>query len=327
MSDLEVTTKPGSSLHRFFTGKTWAAVYARKSLPVLVRWVEEEKSKHSASIREHTYKELATALGNAWNAHPIHFALGVLGDALEELQKQLPATFGSKIPPIQLLVWTQGAGRPGDDAFSFVGIKKKDLKAIPESTLRTLAVEIRREIVAYPHWRRVLKALKLKPFLIDLPTTNTVTSDPGFGGRGGGESSDHLRLKHYIAENYTRIGLKGRHSAQLEHVLLSGDEIDVLLEPAIDRKLIAVEVKSRLSSDADLIRGVFQCVKYRAVLNATEDYETSRSLSWLPRAIEILLVTERALPTPVCDLAKRLGVAYSVIKVPETFQVSIPVSS
>jgi hypothetical protein len=324
MSDLNVVTRPGSALHVFFYGESWTAKYARKSLPVLVRWVEEERARPSALIQEHTYKELATELGNAKNAHPLQHALGAVGVALLELQKQNPNTFGVKIPPIEMLVWTRGAGRPGDSAFSFVGIKKKDLKNIPESALRSLAGQVRREILAYPHWRKILKALKLQPMTISLPEANTVISDPGFGGRGGGESPDHLRLKHYIAEKYALIGLKGKHLARLEERLLSGDEIDVFLEHVSERRLVGVEVKSRLSSDADLIRGVFQCVKYQAVLGASEDYETARASAWIPRTVEVLLATERALPTPIANLAQRLGVIHVVVKVPVTYKFTIP---
>ena len=35
-----------------------------------------------------------------------------------------------------------------------------------------------------------------------------------------------------------------------------------------DGKQIAIEVKSRISDDADILRGIYQCVKYKAVLSA-----------------------------------------------------------
>jgi hypothetical protein len=130
---------------------------------------------------------------------------------------------------------------------------------------------------AYPLWRKVLKALNLKPLTIDLPATKDVLSNPGFCGRGGKESPEYWCLKHYVADNYSWLGLKGKQVATVEKVLLSGDEVDVLLENASDSKVVGVEVKSRISSEADLIRGVFQGVKYRAVLGASEDYVASRT--------------------------------------------------
>jgi Holliday junction resolvase-like predicted endonuclease len=107
--------------------------------------------------------------------------------------------------------------------------------------------------------------------------------------------------------------------ATIEKRLLSGDEIEVVLEQVSSRKLIGIEVKSRKSNDADLIRGVLQCVKYQAILNATEDYLTSRDKDWIPRAIDVLFVTERTLPPGIAELAKRLGVSRRVVLVPDNF--------
>lgn len=321
MQDPKVTTPNGSKLHEFLHGDGWSADFARKSLPVLVRWVEEENANRSAEGREHTYKELAIALGHPNYTHPIHHALGVLGHALEELEGQLPGSVAKQIPPIQLIVWTQGAKRPGDDGFAFIGLEKNEVKRLPEAALRSMAADIRQKIIAYPDWRKVLKLLGLKPITIELPFTDEVKLDPGFSGSGygAGESEEHRRLKHYVADNYSRLGLKGKHEARVEELLLSGDEIDVLLESTTEQSLFGVEVKSRISDDADLIRGIFQCVKYRAVLTATEDYEAARRTTWSPRMVSIIFVTERRLPPSIESLAKRLGVSHVVAKVPEWY--------
>lgn len=319
MPDLRVTAAAGTKLHEFLNGDRWSADYARKCLPVLVRWVEDERSDYSGLVREHTYQELATALGDTRNARPIPHALGLLGSALEELQEQHPNVLGRKIPPIELLIWRKGAKRPGDAGFWWVGIRKSKLKDYPEEALRFIASQVRQEIIAYRHWREVLKALKLKPLTIDLPEGTRVLSDPGFCGRGGKESEEHWRLKHYIAANYLRLGVRGEHIATVEKTLLSGDEVDVLLENTCDLRVIGVEAKSRVSSEADLIRGVFQGVKYRAILSASEEYEASRAGEWLPRAVDVFLVTEHPLPSRIAQLAKRLGVSHAVVKVPANY--------
>lgn len=319
MPDLKITAPVGSKLHEFLYGHKWRAEYARKCVPVLVRWIEEENASHTSTFREHTYQDLATALGNSKIARPIPHALGLLGSTLEELQEQHSDTFGKKIPPLELLVWSKGAGRPGDSGFSWIGIKKSSLESYPEAALQSIAAQVRQKIVAYPHWRKVLKALNLKPLTINLPAGKDVLSDPGFCGRGGKESSEHWRLKHYVADNYSRLGLKGKQAATVEKALLSGDEVDVLLENASGSKVVGVEVKSRISSEADLIRGVFQGVKYRAVLGASEDYEVSRASTWLPRAVDVVLVTELPLPANVAALAKRFGIPHIVVKVPADY--------
>jgi len=327
MPDLRVSAPAGSNLHEFLHGSGWSAEYARKSFPVLVRWAEEQNADPSTEHPEHTYKELATVLGDVRYTHAVSHALGVLGFTLNELQGQHPGIFGNGIPPIEMLVWTQGAGRPGDDAFSFVGISKSEVKNLPEPALQAIAARVRQEIIAYPHWRVVLKALKLRPLTIDLPAMKNVVSDPGFRGRGGGESREHRCLKYFVLENYSRVGLKGKHIGHVEEVLLSGDQVDVFFENEAQGRLVGVEVKSRISSEADLIRGVFQCVKYRAVLKASEEYEISRTSAWSQRAVGVLLVTERPLPAQIAELAKRLGVTHVVVKIPDDYVTPMSASA
>ena len=60
-------------------------------------------------------------------------------------------------------------------------------------------------------------------------------------------------------------------------------------------EMLAIEVKSRDSNWHDLRRGIFQCIKYRAVLQAQERTVTS---------VDVLLVSERGLPADLTRLAK-----------------------
>jgi len=55
-------------------------------------------------------------------------------------------------------------------------------------------------------------------------------------------------------------------------MLLSGDEVDVFFEATNSADL--VEVKSRRSADSDYMRGVYQCIKYRAVFRAQREGTT-----------------------------------------------------
>jgi len=71
-----------------------------------------------------------------------------------------------------------------------------------------------------------------------------------------------------------------------------------------ERPLIshAVEVKSALSSEADIVRGLFQCVKYRAVLEAQQASEG------LPQSARAILVLQAKLPSKLQALKNVLGV-------------------
>lgn len=83
----------------------------------------------------------------------------------------------------------------------------------------------------------------------------------------GGESEHHQRLKEYIYNHPQVIGITKFSKRGMEHKLLSGDSLDVwfLLENGSE---IAVEVKSHISSTADILRGLFQTIKYKATLDA-----------------------------------------------------------
>ena len=55
----------------------------------------------------------------------------------------------------------------------------------------------------------------------------------------------------------------------MEHILLSGDRLDVFFE-LDDGQKIAVEIKPSTSPDADVLRGLYQCIKYKSILDAED---------------------------------------------------------
>lgn len=83
----------------------------------------------------------------------------------------------------------------------------------------------------------------------------------------GGEGEYHLQLKEFIYNNPQYIGISDYVERDMEHILLSGDRLDVWFKLA-DGTEIAIEIKSKISSDADILRGLYQCIKYKAILNA-----------------------------------------------------------
>ena len=61
--------------------------------------------------------------------------------------------------------------------------------------------------------------------------------------------------------------------------LLSGDRVDVV--SIMEDRTVAIEVKSKDSDWFDLRRGVYQCVKYRAVMKAQDIRRNANVESWL----------------------------------------------
>lgn len=85
----------------------------------------------------------------------------------------------------------------------------------------------------------------------------------------GGEGKEHKKLKEYIYNYPERIGIEGVIHREMEHILLSGDRLDVYFELK-DHSKVAVEIKTVSSPDADVLRGLFQCVKYKSILDAED---------------------------------------------------------
>jgi hypothetical protein len=125
---------------------------------------------------------------------------------------------------------------------------------------------------------------------------------------GGGESQEHQRLKAWACENPAALGLSAGMKGEPEAGLLSGDRIDVLFSSGTH--LVAVEVKSILSGEDDWQRGVYQCVKYRAVLEA-------QNRPGAPQ-VRALLLTEEKLPPHLRERASLFGVKLKVHRLNES---------
>lgn len=130
------------------------------------------------------------------------------------------------------------------------------------------------------------------------PDSNVIDEASKF--RGGGESEQHRKLKKYIAEHPEVLQLPASARADTEFRLPSGDSLDVLFRAGDD--WTAVEVKSAESLLPDVVRGMFQCVKYQAVIKALQ---AAQGLTQSARAI---LVIEGAFPTQLESWKQVLGI-------------------
>ena len=154
-----------------------------------------------------------------------------------------------------------------------------------------------RGVYAYRRWDEVYRKVYGHPLPDAAPEPPGREKDgtPGTGGEGPNHRA--LRLKVWKNPGLVRKGLRAE-GAKTELGLPSGDRVDVVAyAPA---RTVAMEVKSRDSDWADLRRGVYQCVKYRAVMEA-QDIR-------LKPAVESWLVTEKPLPSDLRALARLLDV-------------------
>lgn len=213
-------------------------------------------------------------------------------------------------PLINVLI-TRGDGIPGDGVGSYLAGRygKPSLaewSSVPRKK-KLLLVERERELIfSYSRWREINETLFGESFENQLVTSsdeNNPNITPGEYG-GPAESEEHRALKEWVSQNPKSIGLARTYgTGDIEHWLSSGDEVDVMFQR--DASLRPVEVKSFRSSTADLKRGIYQCVKYRAVKEAEH----------LPFEIDCkaYLVTETELPEQLKDRARVLGVVVKVL--------------
>ena len=210
----------------------------------------------------------------------------------------------SNVPLLNVLLVRSDTGLPGSGAVGYLAKRypnKRWLRkpnAHKDDRWRPLIEEEAARVYAYPHWDELYR----KAYRSRLPAPD---DDPkgkekdGTGHGRGGEGPNHRALRLRVLRNpsLVRRGLR-RQATNTEVELLSGDRVDVV--SITDDRTVAIEIKSRDSNWADLRRGVYQCVKYRAVMKAQDIRRNANVESWL--------VTETPLPDELKKLARRLGV-------------------
>jgi hypothetical protein len=272
----------GEKAEPFFGDKLYQQ-RARAALPLLVRQAKAQKTIY--------YADLAEELGIP-NPRNLNFVLGSIGQSILQLERER----GESIPPIQCLVVNQADGLPGEGVGFF--IEKEEYKAMSKRQRRIVVDGQLQKVFAYAKWDSVLEAFSMQPATLDF---SRLVRKAANCGRGGGESEHHKNLKEYVAAHPHFIGLATTVAHGVtEYGLPSGDELDVLFREGDE--WIGVEVKSLISGDDDLIRGLFQCVKYHAVLEAL------LLTKGLAPNIRTVLVTTRPLPAELLPLRNILGI-------------------
>lgn len=218
----------------------------KSTIPILVGWAKHRETNH-------TYGDLNKLLGYSDGRNSfVGELLGYVSDVLDELSLET----GEEIPTLNGLINSAKTKLPSD-GFGYVYHDYEDLdhdlKKIVVATINNKACE-------YDGWDWVLASLGLKPSLNTQLEESIRTGEFGYSTEG----EEHKRLKKYVANNprLLETNIKGR--GVNEHILLSGDRLDVYF-PFDD---IAVEVKPASAPESDVLRGLFQCVKYKAILDA-----------------------------------------------------------
>jgi hypothetical protein len=227
---------------------------AKEALPLLVA-----RAKAGRTI---TYGQLAKQL-HMPNPRNLNYVLGTIGRELQALNR----TWKEPIPPIQCLVINKTKLTPGRGIGFHMPYKKfQQLTPLAKrQVLQTLHVDI----FGYPNWGAVLQHFKITP-VIPADVLDALAPKARYG-KAGGEGEDHRILKAHLLQHPELLNLPLPVTGQEEYAFLSADRIDLLFQH--QTTWIGVEVKGVTSDDADLLRGIFQCVKYRALIEAAQRYE------------------------------------------------------
>ena len=226
------------------------------------------------------------------------------GMAMKRIADRFPAA-----PLLNVLLVRKEDGMPGDGAGFFLAnrfdvkkLGKKDARKNYPRLWRQYFDQAADEVYAYPDWEAVYDAIYSQKLMRDTPVSKGMEVDGTVFG-GGGEGKNHRALRLWVQSNSHIVCPRLKDvRAETEVPLYSGDRVDVVY--FAPNATVGIEVKSKDSNWFDLQRGVYQCVKYRAVLAAQDGRESPN--------IQVFLVTETELDSDLHALAKRLGVKHAV---------------
>ncbi len=229
----------------------------KKTIPILIYWAKQGRTGIP-------YIEVAKELKYD-AARPMNRILGAIHDVLSALSQLTRAD----IPTLNALVVNQQTGMPSD-GFSYV---RSGYETLTNEEKKIVVNTLNQDAIKFEQWDWVLSILELTPYMptyLDNETDKQSTHTYYWGH--GGEGLVHKLMKEYISihpEILKIYNTDKNKKAVLEYTLLSADRIDILFELNNGNR-IAVEVKPKNAPDEDILRGIYQCVKYKSLLDAED---------------------------------------------------------
>ncbi len=272
---------PELTSHGDLHGDKLYQIRARQALPLLVR--------NALAEQPIEYGALAEEMGMP-NARNLNFVLGTIGNATI----QLGIEWGIDVPPIQAIVINKQTQVPGDGFADFAPYREH-FKNASANGRREIITAVLAKVFSFNRWHDVLNHFDLPPAApIPAPKAGSFGSTP--------ESVEHKQLKEEIAKQPELLGLPPSLApGTTEFIFGSSDTIDVLFQGR--NEWVGVEVKSVISDINDIARGIYQCVKYTALIQAT--------LRVLQRPLQyrVILALGGQFPNELIPLRNALGVS------------------
>ena len=272
--------------------------HAKLALSFLLKHVLEQRD---GVIPKITYLELAREIGRL-KKHGLPWARG-MGRVLFKVTQWLDDLNNPWPEEIPYLTTIVVAGTGKNKGLPGVGVAGKwkgydSLSRIQKEEM--VNNEYDRILNFGSRWAAVANMLGFDPVqLPELPPGGSIS-----GKCGGGESPAHEALKLHVLANPQIVGAPLDSLGKEESDLLSGDVIDVLFRSK--NQWVGVEVKSRTSDKNfdDYRRGVFQAIKYLAVLEAQAKYEYPHEVI----DVKVYLVLESSMPPEYMPLVEQHNV-------------------
>ena len=272
-------------------GDSWTKRTARAGFPILVEYA---RSRQEITYGEWNDEIVRRQLGPNGSPRLYGWPAGSIGDACEDYA----AKTGVPVPPINLIVVNKKTRMPGSGANNYfrryctyrLGRDVNPERLDPHDK-RALINCAKKEIFDFPSWGDVLAACGLAE--TTPPRARQKRHRPQQDRWSTGpESDEHKRLKQMIADDPALVDLRSEEKGDQEHPLWSGDRLDVYFKKAA----VGVEVKTSNAGFDEIHRGVFQCVKYKAVMQAQQIHNRQ-----IPTA-DCLLAIGGALPEELQDI-------------------------
>ena len=207
-------------------------------------------------------------------------------------------------PLLNILLVRQRDCMPGEGAGPFMAdyleqpsLAKSGYRDRHLQRWRAACDEIAADVYSFKDWDRIYR----KAFGKRLPVATSPRGSEHDGIRHSrkGEGPNHKALRLWVRDNPGRVRRSfADFETDTEVILDSADRVDVVYYGSTST--VVIEVKSIDSDVADLRRGVFQCIKYRAVMEAMDMRSETKVVP--------VLVTQTPLPGDLADLARRHGI-------------------
>ena len=257
--------------------------YAMMVLPYLV---------HQTQLREViTYEKLARISGLPHH-RPLNNVLGYIRDEI-----CLPRGY----PRINSIVVNKTTHEPGE---SFLENGTSNLTA---DEYKARFHEERDKAILFAGWNDLLKELGLTPVQSSETELDVEAREYNLAmsrrGGGGGEGLKNKELKLFIARKPQLIDLSALKTPTTEYSFPSADVCDVLVD-LVDGSYAIIEIKVG-DIDGELVKGIYQLIKYKALLIAEKGHGQD-----IP--VQIHLVAYRV-PDDVNAFACKFGIRCHVI--------------